>query len=51
MVIIETSIFTRQVLALMDDDSYRHLQTVLVLRPDVGDVIPGSGGLENTLER
>ncbi len=45
MVIIETSIFTRQVLALMDDDSYRRLQTVLVLRPDVGDVIPGSGGL------
>jgi mRNA-degrading endonuclease RelE of RelBE toxin-antitoxin system len=45
MFIIETSIFTRQVLALMDDDSYRRLQTVLVLRPDVGDVIPGSGGL------
>jgi mRNA-degrading endonuclease RelE of RelBE toxin-antitoxin system len=45
MVIIETSIFTRQVLALIDDDSYRRLQTVLVLRPDVGGVIPGSGGL------
>jgi mRNA-degrading endonuclease RelE of RelBE toxin-antitoxin system len=37
--------FARQVLALIDDDSYRRLQTVLVLRPDVGDVIPGSGGL------
>jgi mRNA-degrading endonuclease RelE of RelBE toxin-antitoxin system len=45
MVIIETSIFTRQVQALLDDDSYRRLQTVLVLRPDAGNVIPGSGGL------
>ena len=45
MVIIETSIFTRQVQALLDDDDYRRLQTVLVIRPDAGDIIPGSGGL------
>ena len=45
MVIIETSIFTRQVQALLDDDDYRRLQTVLVIRPDAGALIPGSGGL------
>jgi mRNA-degrading endonuclease RelE of RelBE toxin-antitoxin system len=45
MVIIETSVFTRRVQALLDDDEYRRLQTVLVLRPDAGDLIPGGGGL------
>ena len=45
MVIIETSLFTRQVQALLDDDDYRRLQTILVIRPDAGDLIPGSGGL------
>jgi len=45
MMIIETSIFTRQVLALLDDDEYRRLQTVLVVHPEVGVIIPGSGGL------
>ena len=45
MVIIETSVFTRQVQALLDDDDYRRLQTVLVLRPDAGVLIPGGGGL------
>jgi hypothetical protein len=45
MVIIETSVFTRQVQTLLTDDEYRRLQIVLVIRPDVGDLIPGSGGL------
>ncbi len=45
MIIIETSIFTRQVQALLDDDDYRRLQTILVIRPDAGDLIPGGGGL------
>jgi mRNA-degrading endonuclease RelE of RelBE toxin-antitoxin system len=45
MIIVETSIFNRQVLSLMDDEDYRRLQTLLVLRPDVGILIPGSGGL------
>lgn len=45
MVIIETSLFTRQVQALLDDDDYRRLQTILVIRPDAGNLIPGSGGL------
>ena len=45
MVIIETSIFTRQMQALLSDEEYRHLQMALVLHPDRGTVIPGSGGL------
>jgi hypothetical protein len=45
VVIIETSIFSRQVQALFSDDEYRQLQMTLVLHPDKGSVIPGSGGL------
>ena len=45
MVIIETSVFTRQVQQVLTDDEYQQLQMVLVLRPDAGVIIPGSGGL------
>jgi mRNA-degrading endonuclease RelE of RelBE toxin-antitoxin system len=45
VVIIETSIFTRQVQMLLSDEEYRQLQMALVSRPDLGPVIPGSGGL------
>ena len=45
MVILETSVFTRQVQSLLPDEEYRRLQTALILRPDLGPVIPGSGGL------
>ena len=45
MVIIETSIFTRQMQALLTDEEYRQLQTALVINPDMGAVIPRSGGL------
>tara|TARA_R110002096_G_scaffold432336_2_gene649050 strand:- start:3964 stop:4158 length:195 start_codon:yes stop_codon:yes gene_type:complete len=45
MVIIETSVFTRCVKELLDDDQYAELQAALVVRPDVGDLIPGSHGL------
>ena len=45
MEIIETTIFTRQVMELLTDDEYCQLQTALVLRPDMGPVIPGGGGL------
>jgi mRNA-degrading endonuclease RelE of RelBE toxin-antitoxin system len=45
MVIIETSIFTRQVQTLLSDEEYRGLQTALANRPNAGSVIIGSGGL------
>ena len=45
MVIVETSIFTRQVLGLLTDDGYRELQLLLASRPEVGKLIPDSGGL------
>jgi len=45
MIIIETSVFTRLINALMSDDEYRELQEALVNQPDMGDLIQGSGGL------
>jgi len=45
MLIIETTIFTRLITRMMDDDHYRELQEVLIGDPETGDVIPGSGGL------
>ena len=45
MLIIETPIFTRQIQAILSDEEYRLLQIHLVNKPDVGKVIPRSGGL------
>jgi len=45
MIIVETHIFTRQVVLLLTDEEYRLLQSVLVNRPDTGVVIPSSGDL------
>lgn len=45
MVIIETSIFTRQVKKLLNDDAYRELQIALAERPDMGAIMVGSGGI------
>jgi len=45
MIIIETPIFTKQLLATLSDDEYRLFQNMLLERPDAGKVIPGSGGL------
>ncbi len=45
MVIVETSVFTRQIKALMHDDEYAEFQTELADRPDMGATIPGSGGI------
>lgn len=45
MIIIETSIFTRRIKELMSDDDYRELQEALTVRPDMGALIQGSGGL------
>ena len=48
MIIVETSIFTRRVLELLTDEEYRKLQAALINRPNMGTVIPGSGGLRKT---
>ena len=45
MVIFETPIFTRQVEGLLPDEEYRKLQAALVGKPDLGQLIRGSGGL------
>jgi len=45
MIFKETSVFTRQVLKLLDAESYRLLQLRLVAEPDAGDLIRGTGGL------
>lgn len=45
MKIIETSVFTRQIQVMMADDEYRQMQEVLVVRPELGNIIPGSGGV------
>ena len=45
MLFIETPIFTKLVIDLITDGEYRKLQLALVLRPEAGKIIPGSGGL------
>jgi hypothetical protein len=45
MVILETPVFTKQITELLDDESYAKLQYQLRLNPEIGDLIPGTGGL------
>jgi len=45
MLIVETSIFTRRIQSLISDEHYRLLQLQLIAKPDLGKVIPQSGGL------
>ena len=42
---VETPIFTSTLRQTLDDPAYRALQLALVLRPEQGRVIVGSGGL------
>lgn len=42
---VETPVFTRTIMSVLDDDQYRSLQLALVLRPEQGPVIRGSFGL------
>ena len=44
MLFIETPVFTKLIESLLSHDSYTELQHGLLLRPEVGPVIPGSGG-------
>lgn len=45
MEIIETPVFTRKIKDVLSDDEYGKLQWALVINPEAGAVIPGSGGL------
>jgi hypothetical protein len=45
MELVETPVFTRQVDAALSDEAFLELQWALLLAPDAGAVIPGSGGL------
>lgn len=42
---IETSIFERELPLYLDDNECAELQLYLMIHPDAGDVIPGSGGV------
>lgn len=41
----ETGFFTKTITALLSDDEYARLQGALVVDPEAGDVIKGTGGL------
>lgn len=45
MKFIESPIFTKLLADYLSDEEYSALQWDLIARPDVGKVIPGSGGL------
>jgi hypothetical protein len=45
LVFIEVPTFRRSAEKLLDEDDLAALQTLLMLHPDAGDVIPSSGGL------
>ncbi len=42
---VETHVFTAALRRHLDDERYRQLQIALMLRPEQGPVIKGSGGL------
>lgn len=45
MKFVETPIFTHDIDMFLLPEQYRALQQALLLRPDAGGIIPGSGGI------
>lgn len=43
--LLETKLFTKLVQEYLSDDEYAVLQQSLIVNPEAGDVIPGSGGV------
>ena len=41
----ETPLFTRRIVEILDDTEYAELQAALVVRPELGRLIPDTGGL------
>lgn len=44
IVFFETPLFTRLLPNYLDDDGYQRLQNALLVNPEKGDVMPGTGG-------
>ena len=44
-VFVELPAFERYRADYLDDDAFRKLQSLLMLKPEAGDMIPGAGGL------
>lgn len=42
---VETRLFTRHIIALLDDADYAALQRALLLDPALGDIMRGTGGI------
>ena len=42
---VETKLFTRLVHEYLSDDEYSALQRAIIVDPEVGAIIPGSGGV------
>lgn len=45
MVFIETSLFSKLVYTYLTEDEYLGLRSFLLVYPDAGPVVPGSGGV------
>lgn len=41
----ETSLFTRRVVERLSDAEYLELQAALILQPELGELIPNTGGI------
>lgn len=44
LVFFETPLFTRVLADYLNDEAYRDLQKALIENPELGDVMPGTGG-------
>jgi hypothetical protein len=42
---VEASVFTKRLVRIADDDTYRKFQAELAVNPEKGQVIQGTGGL------
>ena len=51
MVFVETPLFRSRAEKLLSEDDLAAVQTMLMLRPDAGDVIRGSGGVRKVRVR
>ena len=45
MEFIETPVFTKLIIGMLPDDSYRLLQDDIAKNPQAGDLLPGGGGI------